>query len=202
MDGNSSDAYSGDIIAESHNYLIIAIFAKTNSYSYPLALNVAQQAEKYEEFVVGKTITHIAGFAKTKAGAEQAALLVRYINGWKGSTVIARGRTLHNYYGGAYILQCYLQGLSCNDRRAHCYKIIDSPYGVLSADGTVLPRYIGQDKTKYILPCQLLDDEYSNLNYHPCHPSDIKDLIQASAIAREVDICPLFDLDAFKSVGE
>lgn len=195
---NNHAKYSGDLIEDSRSYLMTAVFGKTNSYAYPLAINIARQAAKYDEFMVGKTLTHIACFEKNVAGAEKAAVLIKCILGWKGSMVLVNGRVLNDYWMGSMVLHCYLKGASCNDQRAHCNVIVDSPYKDAFEEMNLLPDGVHEVASKYILPCKMIIGEYRQVKFHPCHPSAIEDLMQAEAINMGVDFCPMFDVTGFK----
>jgi hypothetical protein len=194
-------SYSGDIIEDSRNFLVIVMFAKTNSYSYELAVNVAKQSSKYQEFKVDKTLVHTAAFEKNKTGAERASLVIRYISGWKGTFAFANGRIIQDYWFSSHILGCYLRALSCNDFRANCHEVIDSPYNTANLEENLISNGVNNYATKYILPCKLIKDEYSVIKFHPCHPSELKDLIQSEAINKGVDICPLLDISEFKAAS-
>jgi len=69
-----------DLVNDSITHLLAVSFAKTSSKNYPLAVNMAQGASKYDEVTIGRLIVHLAAFQKNKEEAARALALLGYIS--------------------------------------------------------------------------------------------------------------------------
>ncbi|MCF8112799.1 MAG: hypothetical protein K9K21_02980 [Desulfotignum sp.] len=204
----AKDVATIDLIKESEGKLLAVSFSKTTSKNYPLAANLAQSAEKYKELVIGKTLVHYSVFSKEPEQAARALSLLRMISGWKDTTIFAGGKILQSFYRIQDVIDCYLEASGCNDHRAHCYQIINDPYSKyphafamavsikVSFEPEPDPDPIYVDR--YAFPCKLL---HSVFNFEVDHPSSPIDQIQAQAVSRGCDACPLFDASDFKKTG-
>lgn len=197
-----------DLVNDSITHLLAVSFAKTSSKNYPLAVNVAQGAAKYDELTIGRILVHLAAFQKNKEDAARALALLGYISGWKTVQIFAGGKIIQNYYRATEVLNCYLEALACTDYRAHCFSIINDPYSEYpNAYGTSVTMTISLEPEpqpepvfvdRYIFPCQLLQPYFRFQTDHPASPED---QIQASAVERGCDFCPLFDAHSFGKTG-
>ena len=106
------------------------------------------------------------------------------------------------------MLDCYLEASACDDRSAHCEKVVDDPYDtqldreaggitIHLTTGTELPRK-RVEIDRYLFPCSLLNDRFRFQTDHPASP---RDQIQAGAVKQGCDWCPHFDPDAYRKVG-
>ena len=197
-----------DLLNDSITHLIAVSFAKTSSKNYPLAVNVAQGAAKHDEVTIGRIVVHLAAFQKSKEDAARALVLLGYISGWKGVQIFAGGKIIQNYYRATEVLNCYLGALACADHKAHCLSIINDPYSeypkaysssvtmTISLEPRPEPEPVFVDR--YIFPCKLLQPYFS---FQTDHPSSPQDQIQAGAVERGCDFCPLFDAHIFGKTG-
>lgn len=53
-----------DLIKDSMTHLLTVSFGNSSSHSYPLAINVAKGASKYEEIKIAGDIAHLVAFKK------------------------------------------------------------------------------------------------------------------------------------------
>lgn len=195
-----------DLINDSLANLLGISFGKSSSPSYPLAVSVAQGAKKYEELALGGNTVHMAIFEKSRDGAARAMSLLQYISDWKSTQIYGGGKLLQNYYRISEVLRCYLAATACDDRRAHCYMVIDDPAftppRVTGFSLTFDPNYETRKLLvdRYIFPCALLNQHISHKPVE--HPSDLVHQIQAAAVSESCDICPFFDSKEYKKVGE
>jgi hypothetical protein len=177
------------------------------SKAYPLAVNIARGASKYEELEIDGKLVHFVYFEKSRADAGRAQALVRYISGWKGVQVFAGGRLAQNTWRVVEVLDCYLSACGCTDWKAHCFKVVDDPFidepedqslsFSVSIDEPAKPkRAVTIDR--FIFPCSLLHPRF---RFQIDHPSTPEAQIQAAAVRMSYDWCPKFEAGAYEKVG-
>ncbi len=193
-------------------FLLSVIFGKTNSPSYPLALDLARGASSYDEGMIEGRLFHVAHFAKDRDGAQRAYLLLNHASKWSNFEIYARGRPIRSAYELFEVLQCYLEALACSDFRAHCFCVMEDPLREnLEQSSILLKIELSLKKTvrgtpiikvidKYSFPCSRLLGRF-RFRFQPGHPASHPDQIQAEAMKRNIDICPLFDPAGFKELG-
>lgn len=195
-----------DLIKDSLANLLGVSFGKSSSPSYPLAVSVAQGAKMYEELKLGSNIVHMAIFEKNRDGAARAMSLLQYISEWKATQIYGGGKLLQNYYRISEVLRCYLAATACDDRRAHCHKVIDDPHykppRVTGFTVSFEPNYETRKVIvdRYIFPCSLLNQHISHKPIE--HPSNPIHQIQAAAVNESCDICPYFNPSEYCKIGE
>lgn len=199
-----------DLIKDSLTHLLTVSFGKSSSPSYPLAVNVAKGASKYDEIRVGGNIAHLVAFEKNREDAARALFLLHYISDWKTTQIYGGGKLLQTFYRVSNALRCYLEATACDDWRAHCHTVIDDPYYESSFNGSCEirifvstepvepkpPKMVG----RYIFPCAMLQHDFHHRTKE--HPSDPIHQIQAEAISIGCDICPFFNPREYRKVGE
>ncbi len=192
-----------------NEFLLSVIFGKTNSPSYPLALEFARGASSYDEGMIEGRLFHVAHFRKDREGAQRAYLLLNHAAKWSSFEVYARGRPIHSAFDVFGVLQCYLEALACSDFRAHCLCMIeDKPEKesrpLLSIE--FFPKKIEPPApiirlvNRSSFPCSRLLRNFS-FRFQPGHPASRPDQIQAEAVKKNIDICPIFDPGSFKELG-
>jgi hypothetical protein len=195
-----------DPLQDSIGCLLVIAFPKSSSRNYPLAVSVAEAAERYAVIAIGGKPMHVAAFGKTQADAGKALALLEYTHGWKGKLIFSRGRMIQNSYEVSQIVRCFLEACLCRDRKAHCYQIIDEPFSVvqdmrMSISITLVEKPpIKQEiqVDRYAFPCKFL---FPWFKFQEGHPSSWQDQIQAAGVRRGCDVCPHFVADDFKKVG-
>jgi hypothetical protein len=172
-------------------------------------MSIAQGASRYAITEICGRQMYFAAFARNQADAGRASALLRYVNGWKGMMIFARGKIIPNgYWTISQVIECFLEACSCRDHKAHCQRIIDDPSAEVSHNlsMSITVRLGGPPAIKqeihidqYAFPCNLL---FSEFRFQKNHPSSLQDQIQAAGVARGCDICPYFNPDDFKVVGK
>ena len=103
-------------------------FSKSPSQLYSLAANVAEGADRHAEIEVDGKAVHLVAFARGPDQAARALALIRYVSGWKATQIFVGGRLAQHPHGVTQVLDCYLEASACDDRTAHCEKVVDDPY--------------------------------------------------------------------------
>jgi hypothetical protein len=196
------------LCALSHEYLVLALFVRSRSEAFDLAMDVARRAPLFVERDLETMKTYVAGFAQTFEGAMLAMDLAHYIRGWKGSHFYARGRMVIGEMRPAYdleaVLQCFTESCRADDWRAHCQRTIDSPYFPVHARLRLehihpMFRHItaASDEGNFLFPCSHMLQWFEA---QPDHPSSVRDQIQAEGVAKMCDVCPRFNPDDFQPI--
>jgi hypothetical protein len=185
-----ADADAPALLSDMHRYFLVLVFGKTNSYSYELAVMTARRAPHYTEWRRGRNLLHIAAFDEP---TDDVFRLARYIEGWKLAHLYVWGR-MQGLYGAVLTLNCYAAAARCTDYKAHCYVVVsgiaknqsDSTNGYYLSSGTT--------PDQYIFPCRLLHP-YFRFQKGLGLSAEVQ--IQASAVERGCEWCPLFDPGAY-----
>lgn len=164
-----------DPLTESAKNLMVISFIKSGSSIYPMAVELAQQAQRYEESRIGTKPVHIAVFGKKRDDAIMARILLGHTYGWKGTQIYAGKKLLQDAFQVKRVLECYLEATGCSDWRAHCYVMVNDP---------------NSQSDRYAFPCRIV---YHRFHYQSRHPSSMQDQIQAIGIREGCDWCPLFN---------
>ncbi len=197
-----------DPLTASLENLLVVSFPKSTSKSYPLAVNIAKGANYYDEIIVGNKPVHFVVFGKTREEAGRAQALMNYVSGWKGVQIYSGGKIIQNIWEATMVIGCYLEASACKDWRAHCHIVIDDPYAEIPTTGGLSFAIRINDKPsmpkqaielgRYIFPCSYLKPY---VNFQKEHPSSQEDQIQAAAVEKGCDWCPLFDPKHYKKVS-
>ena len=196
-----------DPFKESIGCLILVAFPKSTSKNYPIAVSIAQGANRYGIADINGKPMNFAVFAKTQDDAGRALALMDYASNWKGTLIFSGGRVIQNGWSIAQVINCHLEAVACSDHRAHCQNIIDDPFSEqtqsygLSLSISLVDRPSFKQKIeidRYAFPCQLLR---SYFRFQKDHPSTPESQIEAAGISRCCHICPYFDPSEFKVVG-
>lgn len=208
-----------DPIEDSLTYPLAVSFTKSSSPNYMLAVELAKQATKYAYTNVGKSVLHLAVFSADRLQMSRAMALLDYIKGLKGTRLFAGGKLLHSTYKTEEVANCYLTALACNDWRAHCHRIIRSPFANDSArkewikNDLAMPGFtkIGARLTlfepkvkkfdQFIFPCSYLV-RYGEIHFRLDANSEVSvtNQIQAMGVSRDCAWCPNFKPVDFRKI--
>lgn len=133
-------------------------------------------------------------------------LVLGYTQEWKTLQIFGNGRLLRHASSVIDILHCYLEALSCDDYRAHCFRTIDDPF-LDKQQGLVMRitiplQSLPEDETKpdrYIFPCLKLNPDVA---FQRGHPAAVVDLLQAASVKHLCDWCPNFHPTNFKKLED
>ncbi|EPS3323107.1 TPA: hypothetical protein ACGF2Q_003582, partial [Vibrio cholerae] len=199
---------SMDPFSESFSSLLVVVFSRSSSKNFPLALNIAQGAEKFAEITVDGKVTYCVCFGGNQVDAARALAFLDYAASWKGVQIFSRGKLVPSSYHIVEVLNCYLKSQSCRDSKAHCHTVIDDPFNpeIEKIGGLSLSIRITDEPTitqeveidRYVFPCKHL---YHRFRFQQDHPASTENLIQAKAVDLGCDWCPNFDADNWKKVG-
>lgn len=191
-----------DPISESRTQLISIVFLKSSSRSYPYAVSLARNADKYLENGTDGYPVHYAVFGRDKEGASLALTLLGLIEGWQGVQVYTQGVLQPNVKVVTLVLNCYLKALQTYDTAAYCHVAIENPMRGSIGDCMTIEQVLdvsgrmqGEYHT-YLSPCRFL----SHMILRPGHSASIDDQIQAQAVSSGCHFCPLFDIKAFRKI--
>jgi hypothetical protein len=198
-----------DPAAASNDALLVILFFKSRSASFPFVVGICQNASRYGVFTFQGRPMHVAVFGRTKADAERASAVLKYAFGWRGVLIYAKGKLISVGWPVLEVVNCLQEAYSCRDRKAHCFKVIDDPFAEVRAhrDPHISIRLEPEpsvsrptmkmriEQTHYIFPCKYL---YSRFSFQKGHPSSFEDQIQAGAVRQGCDFCPLFSPDDFQ----
>lgn len=197
-----------DAIAASRDNLVVMVFAKTTSPYFQHAVGIAQGAAQYSAMTVGKDTLHTAVFSREPEQAARAIALLRFASGWHTLQIFAGGR-LHTGepYAVHAILECYQQARHCVDADAHCLRLLGNAFKVppsqrsssfsiqIALPGEKITERELPKEVRFITPCRLLPDrEFIERE----HPATWSDQVQALAVSRGTDWCPLFAIEKFQ----
>lgn len=149
--------------------LFAVAFQESRGRNYPIALSMAKTASLYREIDFDSVMLHFAGFKNDLGDLARAAVLLKMVSSWRGSTVFAGAKGTMSPWNAMEVLNCYTSALAANrGPSAHCL-IRDSKYG-------------------YIHPCKFLYSRTSRPD--PLIPASLEDQIRDAAISRGADWCP------------
>lgn len=171
-----------------------------------MALEIARQADLFEDRDIGKAKIHVAGFPATARGAMLALDLIHYVRGWTGSHFYFQRRMVIGDLAQALhiesVLTCFINSSLSPDFRAHCHRTIDNPYFPII--NLVLIERIHQefmhitpisDHGRFIFPCTYMLQWFQA---QPTSEVSIPEQIHAAGIEKYCDVCPRFKPNDFK----
>lgn len=199
-----------DLISDSFDYPLVVVFSKSTSPNYRAVVELAGLASKYAEKTIDKTTLHVAAFAADRVQMARALSLLRFIKGLRSTQVFSGGKLLPTSSKIEDVIDCFLTASACNDWRAHCYRIIRSPF----ADDAERTKWIEADLdipwlepskprkfNQYRFPCKFMT-RYGEIHFRleENHPVSATDQIQAMAVAHGCAWCPNFKPEDFKKL--
>jgi hypothetical protein len=188
-----------DLIRDSIEQVLAVSFPKSKAAGYAPALNLAQQADKYEEVELSGSLFHYAVFGRSKEQVGRALALTRYLQGVKATQFYARGQLILERNRIEDVLSCFMEANACNDHRAHCNKVITDPFIRAEASGLSFDLGDMRPTASYLLPCAFLT-RYGAVALHNKHPASPEDQLQARAVKLGCDWCPNFNQADFKKL--
>lgn len=197
-----------DPLTESIGNLMVVLFPKSTSKNYPLAVNIAVGAAYYDAKLIDGVLINYAVFSKNREQAGRLQGLLDYISEWKGVQFFINGQLEKDLIKINRVLVCYLKASSCNDWRAHCFKVIDDPLRqeindhrseliIRITDKPAMPK-VAIEIDQYVFPCSLI---YHFKVFQANHPATMEDQIQAESVRFGASWCPLFDATNFQKSG-
>lgn len=189
----------------SKDYLLVAVFVKSRSDAFKWAFEIAKEAVLFAERDLDNLKMHVAAFQKDRAGTDQARRLLHYIRGWQGTHYYVNGRMIIGGMEQSFhllsVLDCYAESFALPDFRAHCYRLIDSPYRPTA------PRRLLEhihpmfrhappiaDQGNFVFPCKYMLEWFEAQHNHP---ASVQNQIRDEGIAKSCDACPRFNPDEF-----
>ncbi|MFA5489617.1 MAG: hypothetical protein WC284_10410 [Candidimonas sp.] len=204
MDSLVSTAHTIESAFDPAQWMVVVAFHKSTSKQFPAALELAQQAGRYEVIPFGGTPMHVAGFAPTETDARLALALLDIVSGWKGVFTFSKGDQVRNKWTLVEILRCYLTSCRCEDSTSHCFTMIDDPsfVPVKSFSMHISVEYVDTTRPveidRYVFPCRLLSHD---MKFEADHPASLRSQVQAAAVNHGCWICPRFDPGNLKKAG-
>lgn len=196
-----------DVFELSKRCLLVVVFSKTNSPYFKTALSVADGAEHFQKIVLGGAEAYAVGFGRTVEQAARADVLIGYIQQWNSVQFMAQGRLILGHWKVRALLNCYQVASSCTDPDAHCVVVNTDCF---TRDPNE-PRYSGfsiridlsgeppapppPKKIRLTFPCRIAAESFL---IDKAHPSSWADQVQAEAVRKNTDWCPLFDISKFR----
>lgn len=194
-----------NLMRVSADHLIVVMFMKSRSGAFPVALEIARQAELFAERDLESMKIYIAGFPATARGAMLALDLIHYVRGWSGTHFYAQRRMIIGDMEQAHhiesVLTCFINSCSSPDYRAHCHRTIDDPYFPIV--NLILLEHIHQwfrhvtpksDHGRFIFPCTYMLQWFQA---QPTSEASIPEQIHAAGIEKFCDVCPRFKPSEF-----
>lgn len=177
-----------------HNQFVLYV-SKSTSRNMPTVLGLMQQADSFAELDIYNTKYFASVFSLAPNQIPLLCSIIEMAKGWKGFHLFFNHRLINNHTATLRTLECYFQALQCNDTKAHC-NIIQYEWGGFG----VSMGFFNQEsqKSAWLIPCQKLTHFYNRVDSR--HPSSTIDQIQAMAVEKSCDWCPLLDLHGFKKL--
>lgn len=200
-----------ELVEKSRDNLLAVCFSKSQAQNYPIVTSLAKTVNGYKEIILDGKLFHFVVFEKSRTDAAKAISIINTAHEWKSFQIFTGGKLVQNYYSTIDILNCYLSALACSDWSAHCCDVIDDPFlpkkrafsGKLSICFTTEPQKpkFKQRVTirRFLFPCRKIQCFFDLIVDHPASPVN---QIQALAISRSADWCPLFSPGNFRFIGE
>lgn len=184
----------------SADFLMVILFPKSTSKSFPVVMRIAEQASLLKEGTLTGKPFFVVGIKNTPEDVSRAVNILDAVTGWKGTRVFISGRQHESPYKVRCVLDCLLNALQCTDPRAHCQTIGDHPVMgamrsmmAMSAATSLSKQSDNRMKLppKILFPCRYIQPYFDTIQHG--HPSSIPDQIQAAAVRHGCHWCPMFD---------
>jgi hypothetical protein len=99
------------------------------------------------------------------------------------------------------VIKCFADSCRVHDYRAHCHRIIDSPYFPVAPQRLyehIHPEFRHvtplSERGLYVFPCAYMLDWFQAQRGHP---ATVPNQIHAEGVAKYCDVCPRFNPDDF-----
>jgi hypothetical protein len=100
-------------------------FTTSLSHLFPVALEIAAQADEFTEEPVGKIKRYRTSFGRTPEQAELAVALLQHLDNIKGVLVHAGGRLVVNQDAVIATLGCFIAAHAGGGTERYCHKTIE-----------------------------------------------------------------------------
>jgi hypothetical protein len=159
---------------------ITIIFSKSPSRSFQDAVLIAKGADSFRTETIEAKTFYIANYSNNRVSCLKAKMLMEYCNSWRGTINLVNGlptKTLFN------VLECYTKATACTNHKAHCYAEAH------------LDDDVQYSTSRALVSCKLAGQGYA---FFEKHPASLEDQLQAYAVRKGTDICPLFKPEVIK----
>lgn len=173
--------------------LIGMIFPKTTALAYPAMLALADRAMRHTETTDAGKRYHLVAFAHGLESALDAVSLLEHARKLAGVQVFAKGRPCRDVERVIEVLQCYCNAETCASTAAWCRQVIRAPIRAntqLTASFEISPHHQHPKFPMWLFPCRFLNE--SAFTVDPRHPEPYENQIEAGAVKRGCNWCPLF----------
>lgn len=184
-------------IAKKTKGLLCAVkYFKNKKRNFESVTSLSRLADLYVE----KDEQYLVGFGRSKeqANIAMATLEEMRVQNWD-YILFANGRVQLKKHPFKNMLDCYNVGASAKDPTKHCLAMFDSPVHFLKSNGQSLTVRIFEPEPselmRWTIPCKKLE---GFIRVTRDELSELKSVIEISAIERSVGSCPLFDINKFK----
>ncbi|CAH0447274.1 hypothetical protein LMG10661_03340 [Ralstonia syzygii subsp. syzygii] len=171
--------------------MISVNFTTSPSHLFPVALEIATQADKFTEEPVGKIKRYRAEFGSTPEQAELAVTLLQHLDNLKGVLVRAGGRLVVDHDAVIATLGCFISAQAGGGVERYCHKTIEiadpeAEHRNMLEVGFVAPP-------RYKVSCAKL----LQLGFMPDpRGGSVDEQVQAEAVRSGCDWCPNFTAGA------
>ncbi len=173
--------------------LLTVIFTTSPSHLFPVALEVAAQADIFTEAAVGKIKRYRAAFGATPEQAELAVTLLQHLDNIKGVLVYAGGRLVVDQDAVIATLGCFMAAQAGGGVERYCHKTIEIADPEAEHRNMLEVGFVA--RPRYNVPCAKLLQ--SGFIPDP-KAGSIDDQVLAEAARRSCDWCPNFCLQERK----
>jgi hypothetical protein len=182
-------------------------FASNTKPNFASVIRMCKKAARYSEEGDGGEIAHSVAFARTHQDIKLAAAIMAEMNafGWK-FLLYANDRVQNRKANFSAMLECFCVASKLKDPTIHCHETLEDPFNPKRFKGTTIEvTYEGRTRHRpgppkpatafWTLPCKRIDWA-AGLDGHV--RARAREALLAAAIDRNVNVCPLFDVEAFK----
>jgi len=167
----------------SSDHVLGVMFPKSKANAYQAVVAICKRADGYAESDADGLLYHCATFGKSADQITRALSVVNYSSTITAAMFFAKGLPIVDTHYLYESLKCYVQSLACDDRTAHCHRIISEPR-------------IGSGA--YLFPCNYMIKRQARLDLNAAHPSTMRNQIQALAVDLGCSWCPNFKPESFR----
>lgn len=188
--------WNEDVLKLSKRCLVIVVFREAKSQNVDAAISLARSALNYTQAKVGKETAHAAAFERTASSAARALSLLNLVTNWSSTQVFAGGRLQTRLGDVLATLACYQEAEHCETADAHCLVLRD---GLFDDYRYRWMAQLAEDqqpwRKRFVVPCSLAHGRCSIVRDHPVEWGQ---QLQAIAVKKSTDWCPLFSMSKFR----
>ncbi|CAM3601740.1 MULTISPECIES: hypothetical protein [Yersinia] len=185
---NMSDA---DVYRSSSAKMALLI-PKSRSKNHSLALKFSSLTESFQVYVEEQLFTICYIDLSSARDCEIASKIISVAQGWKGFSIVFKGKTLSNLHLSYQVLPCITDAVQCESKKAHCSKMARGNSYIKDY------QYVDYKICNFdiLLPCKLASHGF----YEPSLDVPINEQYQAHAVNMGVNWCPFFNADNIKII--